>query len=113
MTSWHKFIIQAGINVVTACILAFIHEATWLTALLLLPLLAITYWVQPAPAMRWLMGLAILMGFAGEIWAVYWGVWAYADYDFWGIPLYIGLAWGLMAVFLASLYQALTDWLRT
>lgn len=78
---------------------------------MLVPLLTVTYWLHDIP-MRWLMVLAVMMGLLGEIWAVYWGVWAYADYDFWGIPLYIGLAWGLMAVFLASLYQALTDWLR-
>lgn len=77
---------------------------------MLVPLMAVTYWLHDTP-MRWLMGLAVVMGLCGELCAVYWGVWAYADYDIWGIPLYIGLAWGLMAVFLASLYQSLKDWM--
>lgn len=95
----------------TAGILAWFHTNTMLTALLLLPLLALTLVVQQTP-MRRLCLLAIPMGLIGEVWAVSWQIWTYDYADVWGIPLYIGPAWALMAAFLASLYHALQQGTR-
>lgn len=112
MTPWHRFLAQGVVNILTACVLAFAHTDTALAFALLLPLAAATFAIHPGLPMRWLFGAFVLMGYAGEVWAVHWNVWHYDRSDLLGIPLYIGPAWGLMAVFIASLYAALAEWLK-
>lgn len=106
MNARRLFLLQSLIIVANAGILAWGHANTLITALLLLPLLAVTLAVHRAP-MRRLCLLAIPMGLVGEVWAVHWQVWTYEYSDIWGVPLYIGLAWALMAAFLASLFNLL------
>lgn len=111
-SAWRRFLLQAVINGLTACVLAFTHADTVLCFLLLLPLVAATLHIHRARGMVWTFWLFVLMGFAGEVWAVHWDVWHYDVWDVLGIPLYIGPAWGLMAVFIASLYEALREWFK-
>ncbi|MBI4014729.1 MAG: DUF2878 family protein [Candidatus Aenigmarchaeota archaeon] len=91
-----------------AALVSFYMDNAILTALLLINWAAIlSVWRRKGDAYFLLIGAA--MGAAAEITAIHYGAWQYANPSFFGIPLWLPIAWGIIAVLIRRIAESVSE----
>ena len=96
----HKLILELLIYVMGVAFVAFFYRnnAFVTTMLTLAWFIAMGVWHKKEDVLVFVV--AAVIGPLGEIVAVYFGAWTYANPTFWGIPIWLPLLWGLAGVFI-------------
>lgn len=85
-------------------IVLFYQNNILLTALLLVAwLFALKFWHKKHDAYFFIVGA--IVGPIGEIIAIYFGVWQYANPSFLGIPMWLPFVWGLAIVLIKRIAE--------
>jgi len=91
-----------------AALVLFYMDNIILSALLLVNWAAIlSVWRRKGDAYFLLIGAAL--GAVAEIIAIHYGVWQYANPSFLGIPMWLPIAWGIIAVLIRRMAESVSE----